>query len=34
MSKQNITKLLFDISTFTAFLILMEPRTSGIAVHE
>ena len=34
MSKQNITRLLLDISTFTAFLILMEPRTSGIAVHE
>ncbi len=34
MSKQNRTKLLLDISTFTAFLILMDPRSSGIAVHE
>ncbi len=34
MSKQNRTKLLLDISTFVAFLIAMDPRTSGIAVHE
>ena len=34
MSKQNRTKLLLDISTFAALLIVMDPRTSGIAVHE
>ncbi len=34
MSKQNRTKLLLDISTFVALLIVMDPRTSGIAVHE
>ena len=34
MFKQNRTKLLLDISTFAAFLIAMDPRTSGIAVHE
>lgn len=34
MSKQNRTKLLLDIFTFAAFLIAMDPRTSGIAIHE
>lgn len=34
MSKQNTIRLLLDISTFTAFLVLMEPRSSGIRVHE
>jgi hypothetical protein len=34
MSKPSKTKLLLDISTFTAFLIAMDPRNSGIAVHE
>jgi len=34
MSKQNRTKLLLDILTFAAFLIAMDPRSSGIAVHE
>lgn len=34
MSNQNRTKLLLDISTFAAFLIAMDPRTSGIAIHE
>ena len=34
MSKTNRTKLLLDISTFVAFLIAMDPRTSGIANHE
>ncbi len=34
MSKTNRTKLLLDISTFVAFLIAMDPRTSGIAIHE
>ncbi|MCX6059356.1 MAG: DUF4405 domain-containing protein [Chloroflexi bacterium] len=34
MSKTNRTKLLLDISTFAAFLVAMDPRTSGIAIHE
>ena len=34
MSKQNRMKLLLDISTFVAFLIAMDPRTSGVAIHE
>jgi len=34
MSKQNKIKLFLDISTFAAFLVAMDPRTSGIAVHE
>ena len=34
MSKTNRTKLLLDISTFAAFLVAMDPRTSGIANHE
>ena len=34
MSKTNRTKLLLDISTFVAFLVAMDPRTSGIAIHE
>ncbi len=34
MSKQNQTKLLLDIFTFTGFLVAMDPRASGIAIHE
>jgi hypothetical protein len=34
MSKQNRTKLLLDIFTFVAFLIAMDPHTSGITIHE
>jgi hypothetical protein len=34
MSNQNRTKLILDISTFAALLLVMDPRTSGIAVHE
>ncbi|MBI5942983.1 MAG: DUF4405 domain-containing protein [Chloroflexi bacterium] len=34
MSKQNRTKLFLDISTFVGFLIVMDPRASGLAVHE
>lgn len=34
MSKQNRAKLLLDIVTFMGFLIAMDPRSSGIAVHE
>ncbi len=34
MSKQNRTKLLLDISAFVALLVVMDPRTSGIAIHE
>lgn len=33
MSKQNRTKLLLDISTFAAFLIAMDPHTSGADDH-
>lgn len=34
MSSSNRTKLLLDIGTFIAFLVTMDPRTSGIAIHE
>lgn len=34
MSNSNRTKLLLDIGAFAAFLIGMDPRSSGIAVHE
>ena len=34
MSTSNRTKLILDIGTFLAFLIVMDPRTSGIAIHE
>ncbi len=34
MSKQNRTKYLLDISTFVGFLIVMDPRASGLAIHE
>jgi hypothetical protein len=34
MSKPNRTKLLLDILIFAAFLISMDPHTSGIAIHE
>ncbi len=34
MSNSNRTKLLLDIGTFAAFLIAMDPRSSGIAIHE
>jgi hypothetical protein len=34
MSKQNRNKLLIDLGAFVAFLISMDPRSSGIPVHE
>ncbi|HNN12820.1 MAG TPA: DUF4405 domain-containing protein [Anaerolineales bacterium] len=34
MSTSNRTKLLLDIGTFLAFLVAMDPRFSGIAIHE
>ena len=34
MSTSNRTKLLLDIGTFLAFLITMDPRFSGLAIHE
>ncbi|MBI5352521.1 MAG: DUF4405 domain-containing protein [Chloroflexi bacterium] len=34
MSKTNRIKLLLDLTTFVAFLIAMDPRSLGIAVHE
>lgn len=34
MSNSNRTKLLLDIGAFVAFLIAMDPRSSGIAIHE
>ena len=34
MSKQNRNKLLIDLIAFIAFLISMDPRSSGIPVHE
>lgn len=34
MSKTNRTKLLLDLGAFVAFLVVMDPRSSGIAVHE
>jgi hypothetical protein len=34
MSKTNRTKLLLDTTTFVAFLVAMDPRSLGIAVHE
>ncbi|MBI5825224.1 MAG: DUF4405 domain-containing protein [Chloroflexi bacterium] len=34
MSSSNRTKLLLDIGTFLAFLVAMDPRFSGIAIHE
>lgn len=34
MSNSNKTKILLDLGTFAAFLIVMDPRTSGIAIHE
>ena len=34
MSKQNRTKLLIDLGAFIAFLISMDPRSSGIPIHE
>ena len=34
MSKQNRTKLLIDLGAFVAFLISMDPRSSGIPIHE
>jgi hypothetical protein len=34
MSNSNQTKLLLDIGTFLAFLITMDPRFSGLAIHE
>lgn len=34
MSKTNRTKLLLDLGAFAAFLVVMDPRSSGIAIHE
>jgi cytochrome b561 len=34
MTKQNRTKLLIDLLAFVAFLFTMDPRSSGIPVHE
>ncbi len=34
MSNSNRTKLFLDIALFTAFLITMDPRFSGLAIHE
>ena len=34
MSNTNRTKLLLDIALFAAFLVTMDPRFSGLAVHE
>ena len=34
MSKQNRNKLLIDLIVFIAFLISMDPRSSGIVFHE
>ena len=34
MSNSNRTKLLLDIGTFLAFLITMDPRFSGLVIHE
>ena len=34
MSTSNRTKLLLDIGTFLAFLITMDPRFSGLVIHE
>lgn len=34
MSNSNRTKLLLDLGTFAAFLVAMDPRSSGIAIHE
>ena len=34
MAAQHRTKLVIDIATFVAFLVTMEPRASGIPVHE
>ncbi len=31
---QNQTKLLLDIATFVAFLLAMDPRLTGIPIHE
>jgi hypothetical protein len=34
MSKQNRTKLLIDLIAFIAFLISMDPHSTGIPIHE
>lgn len=34
MSNTNRTKLLLDIALFAAFLVTMDPRFSGLAIHE
>ena len=34
MSNSNRTKLFLDIALFVAFLITMDPRFSGLAIHE
>lgn len=34
MSNSNRTKLILDIGTFLALLITMDPRFSGLAIHE
>jgi hypothetical protein len=32
--KQNITKFVLDFFIFIGFLLLLDPRTTGIAIHE
>jgi len=32
--KHNLTKLLVDTSAFIGFLILMDPRSTGLSIHE
>ncbi|MFM8369746.1 MAG: DUF4405 domain-containing protein [Chloroflexota bacterium] len=34
MSNSNRTKLFLDIALFAAFLVTMDPRFSGLAIHE
>ena len=34
MSKQNITRLLLDLSTFVALLVVSAPHFTGDAIHE
>jgi hypothetical protein len=32
--KQNITKFILDLTIFIGFLLVLDPRTTGIAIHE
>jgi hypothetical protein len=32
--KKNITKLILDIAVFIGFLLALDPRSTGIAIHE